>query len=432
MVEIKSVIRKSPADKAGIKGGDLLLKVNSHEINDFLDYQFYVEESSLKIEYEHKGSVKSVLIKKDEYDDLGLEFETYLMDKERRCKNKCIFCFIDQNPKGMRESIYFKDDDSRLSFLFGNYITLTNLSERDVERIIEMHITPVNISVHTMNKELRVKMMKNPKAGECLQIISYLAENGISINTQLVLCPGINDGDELRYSLQKLSELHPGVESIAVVPVGITKHRDGLFEMPQYTKETAADVIDIITEFGDKFKEKFGTRLCYASDEFYLKAERPLPDAEYYEDYVQLENGVGMCTSFKDEFMSGLYDIADDTEERKLSLATGEAAYPLIKELSDEVTKKFPNIKINVYKIENNFFGHTVTVAGLVTGRDLIDQLKGKELYDRLIIPDVMLRSEGDLFLDNISVEDVEEALSVPLDVTFSADGYDLIDKIFC
>ena len=432
MVEIKSVIRKSPADKAGIKGGDLLLKVNSHEINDFLDYQFYVEESSLKIEYEHKGSVKSVLIKKDEYDDLGLEYETYLMDKERRCKNKCIFCFIDQNPKGMRESIYFKDDDSRLSFLFGNYITLTNLSERDVERIIEMHITPVNISVHTMNKELRVKMMKNPKAGECLQIISYLAENGISINTQLVLCPGINDGDELRYSLQKLSELHPGVESIAVVPVGITKHRDGLFEMPQYTKETAADVIDIITEFGDKFKEKFGTRLCYASDEFYLKAERPLPDAEYYEDYVQLENGVGMCTSFKDEFMSGLYDIADDTEERKLSLATGEAAYPLIKELSDEVTKKFPNIKINVYKIENNFFGHTVTVAGLVTGRDLIDQLKGKELYDRLIIPDVMLRSEGDLFLDNISVEDVEEALSVPLDVTFSADGYDLIDKIFC
>ncbi len=431
MVEIKSVIRKSPADKAGIKDGDLLLKVNSHEINDFLDYQFYVEESSLKIEYEHKGSVKSVLIKKDEYDDLGLEFETYLMDKEKRCKNKCIFCFIDQNPKGMRESIYFKDDDSRLSFLFGNYITLTNLTERDVERIIEMHITPVNISVHTMNKELRVKMMKNKNAGECLDIIGHLAENGISINTQLVLCPGINDGEELRYSLQKLSELHPGVESIAVVPVGITKHREGLFHMPEYTKETASDVIDIITEFGDKFKEKYGTRLCYASDEFYLKAERPLPDAEYYEGYVQLENGVGMCTSFKDEFMSGLYDMEEDAEERRLSLATGEAAYPLIKELCDEVTKKFPKTKINVYKIENNFFGHTVTVAGLVTGKDLIDQLKGKELYDKLIIPDVMLRSEGDLFLDNISVEDVEEALSIPLDVTFSADGYDLIEKIF-
>lgn len=431
MVEIKSVIKKSPADKAGLKGGDLLLKVNSHEINDFLDYQFYVEESRLTIEYEHKGSVKTVLVRKDEYDDLGLEFETYLMDKEKRCKNKCIFCFIDQNPKGMRESIYFKDDDSRLSFLFGNYITLTNLTERDVERIIEMHITPVNISVHTMNKELRVKMMKNRNAGESLDIIRHLAENGISINTQLVLCPGINDGDELRYSLQKLSELYPGVESIAAVPVGITKHREGLFDMPEYTKETASEVIDIITEFGDSFKEKHGTRLCYAADEFYLKAERPFPDAEYYENYVQLENGVGMCTSFKDEFMSGLYDIDDNGEERALSLATGEAAYPLISELCGEATKKFPNIKINVYKIENDFFGHTVTVAGLVTGKDLIEQLKGKELGEKLIIPDVMLRSEGDLFLDNVSVRDVEEALSIPIDVTFSADGYDLIDKIF-
>ena len=431
MVEIKSVLRKSPAEKAGIKGGDLLLKVNSHEINDFLDYQFYVEESLLTIEYEHKGKVKTVRVKKSEYDDLGLEFETYLMDKERRCKNKCIFCFVDQNPKGMRESIYFKDDDSRLSFLFGNYITLTNLTERDVERIIEMHITPVNISVHTMNKELRVKMMKNKNAGECLDIIGHLAENGIEINTQLVLCPGINDGEELKYSLQKLSELYPGVQSIAAVPVGVTKHRDGLFDMPEYTKETAAEVIDIITEFGDKFKEKHGTRLCYAADEFYLKAERELPSDEYYENYCQLENGVGMWTSFKDEFTSGLYDIEDDGEERKLSLATGEAAYPLIKELCDEVTKKFPNVKINVYKIENDFFGHSVTVAGLVTGKDLINQLKGKELYEKLIIPDVMLRSEGDLFLDNVSVEDVEEALSVPLDVTFSADGYDLLDKIF-
>lgn len=431
MVEIKSVIKKSPADKAGLKGGDLLLKVNSHEINDFLDYQFYTQESRLTIEYERKGSVKSVLVKKDEYDDLGLEFETYLMDKEKRCKNKCIFCFIDQNPEGMRESIYFKDDDSRLGFLFGNYITLTNLSERDVERIIEMHISPVNISVHTMNKDLRVKMMKNKNAGECLDIIKHLAENGIEINTQLVLCPEINDGEELKYSLQKLSELYPGVQSIAAVPVGVTKHREGLFEMPEYTKETASEVIDIITSFGDSFKEKHGTRLCYAADEFYLKAERELPNADYYENYCQLENGVGMWTSFKDEFMSGLYDMEEADEERKLSVATGEAAFPLIKELCDEVTKKYPNTKINVYKIENDFFGHSVTVAGLVTGKDLINQLKGKELFEKLIIPDVMLRSEGDLFLDNVSVEDTEEALGVAVDVTFSADGYDLLDKIF-
>lgn len=431
MVEIKCVIRKSPADKAGLRSGDLLLRVNSHEINDFLDYQFYVEESRLTIEYERNGKVDTVLVKKGEYDELGLEFETYLMDKERRCKNKCIFCFVDQNPEGMRESIYFKDDDSRLSFLFGNYITLTNLTERDVERILEMHISPVNISVHTMNKDLRVKMMKNPNAGECLQIIERLAKAGVSINTQLVLCPGINDGKELEYSLQKLSELYPGVQSIAAVPVGVTKHREGLFEMPEYTKETASDVIDIITRFGDSFKEKHGTRLCYAADEFYLKAQRPLPDAGYYESYCQIENGVGMWTSFKDEFMSGLYDTEGDGSERRLSLATGEAAYPLIKELCDEVTKKFPKIRINVYKIENNFFGHSVTVAGLVTGKDLTEQLKDKELYERLIIPDVMLRSEGDLFLDNISVEDVEEALGVEIDVTFSADGYDLIDKIF-
>lgn len=431
MVEIKSVVKKSPAYKAGIKDGDLLLKVNSHEINDFLDYQFYVEDSDLTIEYEHKGKVKTVRIKKGEYDDLGLEFETYLMDKERRCKNKCIFCFIDQNPKGMRESIYFKDDDSRLSFLFGNYITLTNLTERDVERILEMHISPVNISVHTMNKELRVKMMKNPNAGECLDIIERLAKSGVAINTQLVLCPGINDGKELEYSLQKLSELHPGVQSIAAVPVGVTKHREGLFEMPEYTKETAYRVIDIITRFGDSFKEKYGTRLCYAADEFYLKAERPLPEADYYESYCQIENGVGMWTSFKDEFVSAVYDMEDDGKERKLSVATGSAAYPLIKELCDEVMKKFANTEIKVYEIENNFFGHSVTVAGLVTGNDLIEQLKGKELYEKLIIPDVMLRSEGDLFLDNVSVEDVEEALGVTVDVTFSADGYDLIDKIF-
>lgn len=431
MVEIKSVIRKSPAAKAGIKDGDMLLKINSHEICDFLDYQFYAEDCDLKIEYEHKKSVKTVRIKKDEFEDLGLEFETYLMDKEKRCKNKCIFCFIDQNPKGMRESIYFKDDDSRLSFLFGNYITLTNLTERDVERILEMHISPVNISVHTMNKELRVKMMKNKNAGECLDIIEKLAKSGVSINTQLVLCPGINDGEELKYSLKKLGELYPGVQSIAAVPVGVTKHREGLFPMPQYTKETAAEVIDIITEFGDNFKKKYGTRLAFAADEFYLKAEKPLPDADYYESYCQIENGVGMWTSFKDEFMSALYDMEDDGKERAVSLATGEAAYPLIKELSDEVMKCFKGIRINVYKIKNDFFGHSVTVAGLVTGKDLINQLKGNKLCDKLIIPDVMLRSEGDLFLDNISVEEVEEALSVPLDVTFSADGYDLIDKIF-
>ena len=273
-VLIKDVIKNSPAYKKGIRAGDCLVKISGHEITDFLDYQFYAKDSKISVVYECNGKIKAVWIKKGEDEDLGLSFETYLMDKERHCKNKCIFCFIDQNPKGLRESIYFKDDDSRLSFLFGNYITLTNLSERDVEKIIEMHISPVNVSVHTMNKELRVKMMKNKNAGESLSILHRLAENGIAINTQLVLCPGINDGEELRYSLEKLGELGESLQSIACVPVGVTKHRDGLFEMPEYSKKTAAEVVDIVNEYGEKFKAKYGTRLVYAADEFYLKAKR--------------------------------------------------------------------------------------------------------------------------------------------------------------
>ena len=290
-VLITDVIKSSPAYKKGIKAGDTLIKISGHEITDFLDYQFYTKESKISVVYESDGKTKAVWIKKGEDEDLGLGFETYLMDKERHCKNKCIFCFIDQNPKGLRESIYFKDDDSRLSFLFGNYITLTNLSERDVEKIIEMHISPVNVSVHTMNKELRVKMMKNKNAGESLCVLHRLAENGIAINTQLVLCPGINDGEQLRYSLEKLGELGENLQSIACVPVGVTKHREGLFEMPEYTKETASEVIDIVNEYGEKFKEQYGTRLVYAADEFYLKSGRALPDGEYYETYCQIENG---------------------------------------------------------------------------------------------------------------------------------------------
>ncbi|MBR2079539.1 MAG: DUF512 domain-containing protein [Clostridia bacterium] len=423
MVEIKSVIKKSPADKDGLKGGDLLLKVNSHEINDFLDYQFYTQENRLTIEYERKGSVKSVLIKKDEYDDLGLEFETYLMDKERRCKNKCIFCFIDQNPKGMRESIYFKDDDARLGFLFGNYITLTNLSERDVERIIEMHISPVNISVHTMNKDLRVQMMKNKNAGECLDIIKHLAENGIEINTQLVLCPGINDGEELKYSLQKLSELYPGVQSIAAVPVGVTKHREGLFEMPEYTKETASEVIDIITSFGDSFKEKHGTRLCYAADEFYLKAGRKIPDAEYYNDFPQLENGVGMWALLESEFTQALEECEIKEKQRRVTVVTGQAAYPLIKSLAEKAMNKIKGLDVNVVEAKNKLLGKMITVSGLLCGRDIADALDEIELGEELLIPPNCLRSEGDMFLDDMTVTELSKELGVK--VTANGTGGD-------
>lgn len=285
-VEIKSVKKWSVAFLKGVKAGDKLVSVNGNEINDFLDYDFYVAEGeNLSFEFERDGKRRTVRFGKK--GDFGLEFESYLMDKQKRCKNKCIFCFIDQNPEGMRESIYFKDDDSRLSFLFGNYITLTNLTDKDVDRIIKMHISPVNISVHTMNPELRVKMMKNKNAGECLNYIYRLAEAGIEINTQLVLCPGINDGDELRHSISELGKLYPAVQSIAAVPVGITKHRQGLYDMPSYSKESASEVIDIISSYGDEFLKEYGTRLVYAADEFYLKAERDIPEADYYETYLQ-------------------------------------------------------------------------------------------------------------------------------------------------
>lgn len=428
-VAVKNVIPGSAAYKKGIRAGDTLVKISGHEITDFLDYQFYTKEAALNIVWESGGKTKAARIKKDEYEDLGLEFETYLMDEQRHCKNKCIFCFIDQLPEGMRQSLYFKDDDSRLSFLFGNYITLTNLSERDVEKIIEMHISPVNVSVHTMNKELRVKMMKNPKAGESLDILRRLADNNIEINTQLVLCPGINDGEELRYSIEKLSELAPCLQSIACVPVGITKYRQGLFEMPSYTKKTAAEVIDIINEYGELFRQKFGSRLVYAADEFYLKAQRDLPDGEYYETYCQIENGVGMWTSLKEEFLYELDRYEGKEPQGHFSLATGVAAYPLMKELAQRLQSRYNKVKIDVYEIKNDFFGHSITVAGLITAKDLIAQLKDKPLAKKLLIPSVMLRSEGDLFLDSISTAQVEEALSVKIRAV-GCSGADLFGAI--
>lgn len=428
-VEIKNIKKWSPAFLKGIKAGDILVSVNGNEINDFLDYDFYMQEEKLCLEIEHKGKIKRVNFKGGT--DTGFEFESYLMDKQRRCRNKCIFCFIDQNPEGMRESIYFKDDDSRLSFLFGNYITLTNLSDSDIDRIIRMHISPVNISVHTMNPELRVSMMNNKNAGKCLSYIHRLAQAGIELNTQLVLCPGINDGKELRYSISELFKLYPAVKSIAAVPVGVTKHREGLYKMPEYCKQTAGEVIDIITEMGDSFKKEKGVRLVYAADEFYLKAEREIPDSDYYEGYPQIENGVGMWRDFlceADDFIGTLDKNAAYT--RRISIATGSAAFPLIESLAKRIEAFYPETSINVYEIKNDFFGHSVTVAGLVTGQDLINQLKNKPLGEELLIPDVMLRSEGDLFLDSVSVENVSQSLGVKLRTVKESSSVELIRNI--
>lgn len=432
-VEIKSVKRFSALYFKGVKAGDKLISVNSNRIRDFLDYEFYVKEEKLFLEIEHNGKVRLVKISKKPEEDLGLIFGSFLMDNQQRCKNKCIFCFIDQNPEGMRESIYFKDDDSRLSFLFGNYITLTNLTDDDIDRIIKMHISPVNISVHTMNKELRVMMMKNKNAGQCLDYIKRLADAGIEINTQLVLCPGINDGKELEYSLNELATLYPAVRSIAAVPVGVTKHREGLFVMPEYTKETSAEVIDIINSFGEAFKEKHGTRLAYASDEFYLKAERAIPDSDYYEEYSQFDNGVGMLSLLNSEVSDVMAKLDKNADvRRRLSVVTGTAAYPLIRSICHKLMDIYPQLQVDVYEIKNDFYGHTVTVAGLITAGDIINQLKSKQLHSILLIPDVMLMKDSDLFLDNLSVSDVEKALNVSVVTVLSHDGADLVSKIIC
>jgi putative radical SAM enzyme (TIGR03279 family) len=414
-VNIFSVLPDSPCKKKGIKEGDTLISINGHEITDVLDYNFYASDSRVVLEIkDKKGLIKKVKIKKDEYEDLGLEFETYLMDSQRHCSNKCIFCFIDQLPKGLRKSLYFKDDDSRLSFLFGNYITLTNLTDIEIDRIIKMHISPVNISVHTMNPSLRVKMMKNPNAAHSLEYIKKLADAGIKLNTQLVLCPGYNDGEELKFTLSELGKLYPSVQSIAAVPVGLTCHREGLCELSPFTPVQAADVIDIIDNFNSQFMRHNNERIAFPADEFYLKAGREMPSADYYGSFAQLENGVGLWANFKDEFFGCLNEaMGESVQSRKITVATGAAAYPLICELVDETVKKWHNLIINVIKIRNILFGESITVAGLLAGNDIINQLSGLDLGEELLIPSAALRREGDMFLDDVTVEQMSKSLRI-------------------
>ena len=423
MVKITDVLPNSRAQKAGIIAGDILVSINKKEINDVLDYRFYLACKSVLLVVTRDGKKRKFKIKKQEYDDIGLDFETPLMDKKHSCENKCVFCFIDQLPKGMRSSLYFKDDDSRLSFLHGNYITLTNLRDSDIQRIIDMHISPVNVSVHTTNPELRVKMMKNKRAGEVLGYLRRLADNGIALCCQIVLCRGLNDGEELDRTMRDLEALAPAMQSTSVVPAGLTRFRDGLYQLEPFSAEECAAIIKQINDFGDMCKYKHGTRLFYPADELYIKAGLDLPDDGFYEDYSQIQNGVGMITDMKTAVEYELEDISKYeplVKSRTVSLVTGYAAEEHIRSLAANLERSFEGLKINVYPIKNNFFGEQITVSGLLTGKDICEQLEGKELGDALLLPDACLRAEGDVLLDDVSPADVSARLGVPVAVSYT------------
>ena len=429
MVKIVDIEKGSISDLYGIRAGDILVSVNGSEIKDVLDYRFYLTDITVNLVLLRDGKRKRIKIKKDEYEDIGLVFETPLMDKNHTCKNGCIFCFIDQNPKGMRDTVYFKDDDSRLSFIHGNYITLTNMNDSDVERIVKMRFSPINISIHTTNPDLRVKMMKNKRAGEVLSYLDVFFEAGLSMCGQVVLCRGINDGEELLRTMRDLKKYSPSLTSVSIVPAGLTKHREGLCPLSDFTREEAVRIIEMIDSVARECKSELGTRLFFAADEFYLKAGLSIPSGEYYEDYPQIENGVGMLRSFVDEVLLAKEGLEAPKKARSVSVVTAAAAYPTICAIAKDLESKYRNLKINVYKITNDFYGESITVTGLLTGIDILEQLRDKELGDELIIPKNALRREGEVFLCGMSREQLSRSLSVKIR-TADGDGYEFVDAI--
>jgi putative radical SAM enzyme (TIGR03279 family) len=416
-VKITGITKGTAAYRAGLQKDDVLLSVNGNEINDVLDYMFYIAEETVEISVLRQSERLSFNVKKSEYDDIGLLFENFLMDKQQSCRNKCIFCFIDQNPQGMRAPIYFKDDDARLSFLHGNYITLTNLSDKDIDRIIKMRIG-INVSLHTMNPELRVFMTGNRFAGEKLSYIKRITDSGITLNIQIVLCPGINDGNELDFTLSELLECAENINSIACVPVGLTKYRDRLFPLSPFTKETAAEAISIIERWQEKYLENCGSRCVYPSDELFLKAELPIPPDEYYEDYPQYENGVGMIRYFTDDFLYALDSPPDNYKPKKYAIAVGTGVYKQYTKLLHRAITKLPLLDLKIFGIVNDFFGESITVTGLLTGGDIARQLKGKIEPDRiLLLSEKMFKKDTELFLDDSTKTDLEKALSVKIKI---------------
>ena len=431
---IKSVNKGSIADSLGILPGDIVIRIDDQEIEDIFDYQFFTMSDNLILTVLRDGEEWEYDIEKGENEDLGIVFENGLMDTYRRCSNNCIFCFIDQMPPGMRDTLYFKDDDSRLSFLQGNYITLTNLSEKDLNRIVRYNLSPVNVSVHTMNPELRCKMLGNRFAGSSLSKLGVLAEAGIEMNGQIVLCKGINDGKELEYSISELMKFVPAFRSLSVVPVGLSKYRDGLFHLEPFEKEDSIEVIGIIEKYQKIAMKNYGIHFVHASDEWYLTAGMDMPEAERYDGYLQIENGVGMMRSFMDETdeqiakreKDGSFESVDAS--RHITLVTGMLAYPIIKATAEKLESKAPGLKLNVFPVRNDFFGERITVSGLLTGQDIIAQLKGKDLGTEVRLPESVVRAGTDVFLDDYTVSQVSDALQVRV-YTIKSNGYDFVDS---
>ncbi|MCD8106254.1 MAG: DUF512 domain-containing protein [Lachnospiraceae bacterium] len=459
---IKAVEPGSIAWEMELGPGDVILSVNDHEIEDVFDYQYLINEEYLTVQVRKAdGEEWELEIEKEFEEDLGITFESSLMDEYRSCRNHCIFCFIDQMPKGMRNTLYFKDDDSRLSFLQGNYVTLTNMSDHDIDRIIQYHLEPINISFHTMNPALRCEMLRNRFAGDIFPKVRRMADAGIELNGQIVLCRGINDGAELEYSICELANYLPQLRSVSVVPVGLTRFRDGLYPLASFTPDDAAGVIDCIEGWQRKIYDRYGLHFIHASDEWYLLAGRPFPEAERYDGYLQLENGVGMMRLLFEEVEEALQDApgeaaahnpcqppglietgnrlhqgasvqspaAADSVSREVSIATGRLAGSYLRELCDRICARYPYVRCHVYEIRNDFFGEKITVSGLITGTDLKAQLKGKFLGDELLLPCNMLRSQERVFLDDIRVEELESALQIPIRVVKS-EGSDFVDAI--
>ena len=427
---VKSVEPGSIAEEMGIEAGDKLISINDNTIEDVFDYHYYVNDEEIVLLIEKTdGEEWELEIEKDYEEDLGIVFEQGLMDEYRSCRNKCMFCFIDQMPKGMRETLYFKDDDSRLSFLQGNYITLTNMSDHDVDRIVKYHLEPINISFHTTNPELRCKMLHNRFAGEALKKVDKFYEGGIQMNGQIVLCKGINDGEELERSIRDMSKYLPHLQSVSVVPVGLTKYRDGLYPLESFAKEDAEKVIDTIEKWQKIFYEEYGLHFIHAGDEWYILAEREMPEEERYDGYLQLENGVGMLRLLMNEFEEAYGEIEGDERQIEVSMATGFLAYPYLKKMIEKLKEKFPNVTVHLYPIRNDFFGEKITVAGLITGQDLIAQLNGQKLGERLLLPCNMLRSGEEVFLDDVTLSEVKDSLQIQVDIVKSS-GWDFIEAI--